>query len=101
MSENLWREFWILVGIAVLSLVLAEITGYPFLVAALGFGLYIAFTLRNLTQLNNAHLGDYFVTKDDAGGPSRLRYHGVTRILPGTAPEGTGPGRFNLTFRQY
>ena len=35
------------------------------------------------------------------GGPSRLRYHGVTRILSGTAPEGTGPGRFNLTFRQY
>jgi alkylated DNA repair protein (DNA oxidative demethylase) len=35
------------------------------------------------------------------GGPSRLRYHGVTRILPGTAPEGTGPGRFNLTLRQY
>lgn len=35
------------------------------------------------------------------GGPSRLRYHGITRILPGTAPEGTGPGRFNLTFRQY
>jgi DNA alkylation damage repair protein AlkB len=35
------------------------------------------------------------------GGPSRLRYHGVARILPGTAPEGTGPGRFNLTFRQW
>ncbi len=35
------------------------------------------------------------------GGPSRLRYHGVTRIMPGTAPEGTGPGRLNLTFRQY
>lgn len=35
------------------------------------------------------------------GGPSRLRYHGVTRILPGTAPEHTGPGRYNLTFRQY
>jgi DNA alkylation damage repair protein AlkB len=35
------------------------------------------------------------------GGPSRLRYHGVTRIQPGTAPEGTGPGRINLTFRQY
>lgn len=32
-------------------------------------------------------------------GPSRLRFHGVTRIQPGTAPEGTGPGRFNLTFR--
>ena len=35
------------------------------------------------------------------GGPSRLRYHGVTRVQPGTAPEGTGPGRFNLTFRQW
>ena len=35
------------------------------------------------------------------GGASRLRFHGVTRILPGTAPAGTGPGRFNLTFRQY
>jgi DNA alkylation damage repair protein AlkB len=35
------------------------------------------------------------------GGPSRLRFHGVTRIQAGTAPEGTGPGRFNLTFRQY
>lgn len=35
------------------------------------------------------------------GGPSRLRFHGVTRILSGTAPEGTGPGRLNLTFRQW
>ncbi len=35
------------------------------------------------------------------GGPSRLRFHGVTKILSGTAPPGTGPGRFNLTFRQY
>lgn len=35
------------------------------------------------------------------GGASRLRYHGVTRILAGTAPEGIGPGRFNLTFRQW
>jgi alkylated DNA repair protein (DNA oxidative demethylase) len=34
------------------------------------------------------------------GGPSRLRFHGVTRIVPGTAPAGLGPGRFNLTFRQ-
>lgn len=35
------------------------------------------------------------------GGPSRLRFHGVTRIVAGTAPEGTGPGRFNLTFRRW
>lgn len=41
--------------------------------------------------------GDGFVM----GGPSRLRYHGVSRILPGTGPEGIGvKGRFNLTFRQ-
>jgi alkylated DNA repair protein (DNA oxidative demethylase) len=42
--------------------------------------------------------GDAFVM----GGPSRLRYHGVTRILPGTAPpELRMEGRFNLTFRRY
>jgi DNA alkylation damage repair protein AlkB len=36
------------------------------------------------------------------GGPSRLRYHGVARILPQTAPrELAMTGRFNLTFRQY
>jgi DNA alkylation damage repair protein AlkB len=42
--------------------------------------------------------GDAFVF----GGPARLRYHGVSRILPGTAPLELGlAGRFNLTFRQY
>jgi DNA alkylation damage repair protein AlkB len=36
------------------------------------------------------------------GGPSRLRYHGVSGILAGTAPKELGiQGRFNLTFRQY
>ena len=36
------------------------------------------------------------------GGPARLRYHGVSRIIPGTAPsELEMSGRFNLTFRQY
>jgi DNA alkylation damage repair protein AlkB len=42
--------------------------------------------------------GDAFVF----GGPSRLRYHGVSRIVPNTAPPELGlAGRFNLTFRQY
>ena len=42
--------------------------------------------------------GDAFVI----GGPARLRYHGVSRIIPGTAPAELGiTGRFNLTFRQY
>lgn len=36
------------------------------------------------------------------GGSSRLRYHGVARILPGTAPSQLEVrGRFNLAFRQY
>lgn len=42
--------------------------------------------------------GDAFVF----GGPARLRYHGVSRIVPGTAPAALGlTGRFNLTFRQF
>ena len=42
--------------------------------------------------------GDAFVF----GGPARLRYHGVSRIVPGTAPRELDlEGRFNLTFRQY
>ena len=41
--------------------------------------------------------GDAFVF----GGPSRLRYHGVSRVTPGTAPRALDlPGRFNLTLRQ-
>jgi alkylated DNA repair dioxygenase AlkB len=36
------------------------------------------------------------------GGPSRLRFHGVSGIIAGTAPADLGiEGRYNLTFRQY
>ena len=42
--------------------------------------------------------GDAFVF----GGPARLRYHGVSRIVPDTAPKELNlKGRFNLTLRQY
>ena len=42
--------------------------------------------------------GDAFVF----GGSARLRYHGVSRIVPGSAPHELDlDGRFNLTFRQY
>jgi alkylated DNA repair protein (DNA oxidative demethylase) len=42
--------------------------------------------------------GDGFVF----GGASRLRHHGVSGIVPGSAPAGLGlGGRLNLTFRQY
>ena len=42
--------------------------------------------------------GDAFVF----GGPARLRYHGVSGIMPGTGPRELGfEGRLNLTFRQF
>ena len=42
--------------------------------------------------------GDAFVF----GGPARLRFHGVSRMVPETAPRELGlSGRFNLTLRQY
>jgi DNA oxidative demethylase len=42
--------------------------------------------------------GDVFVF----GGAARLRYHGITRVLPGTAPPGLPfSGRLNLTFRKF
>jgi alkylated DNA repair protein (DNA oxidative demethylase) len=42
--------------------------------------------------------GDLFVF----GGPSRFAYHGVPRVLPGTADPATGldTGRLNLTLRE-
>jgi DNA alkylation damage repair protein AlkB len=42
--------------------------------------------------------GDAFVF----GGASRLRYHGVSGIIPRSAPAELGmSGRYNLTFRRY
>lgn len=40
--------------------------------------------------------GDLFVF----GGPSRLAFHGVTKIFPGTAPAGLITGRLNITLRE-
>jgi DNA alkylation damage repair protein AlkB len=53
---------------------------------------------RDPVEMIPLESGDVFVF----GGPSRLRYHGVSRTTPGTAPEELSlAGRFNLTFRQY
>ena len=42
--------------------------------------------------------GDAFVM----GGPSRLRFHGIAKILPATGPPDLGlTGRISLTFRQF
>jgi DNA alkylation damage repair protein AlkB len=53
---------------------------------------------RDAVEARMLESGDAFVF----GGPARLRYHGVSRIIPGTAPpELALAGRYNLTFRQY
>jgi alkylated DNA repair protein (DNA oxidative demethylase) len=53
---------------------------------------------RDAIQAMPLESGDVFVF----GGPARLRYHGVSRVIPGTSPpELKLSGRLNLTFRQY
>jgi DNA oxidative demethylase len=60
--------------------------------------LFGGFKRRDPVETILLESGDAFVF----GGPSRLRYHGVSRLLPGTAPAALGiEGRFNLTFREY
>lgn len=53
---------------------------------------------RDAVETIQLKSGDAFVF----GGPSRLRYHGVSRILAGSGPPDLGfEGRINLTFRQF
>jgi alkylated DNA repair protein (DNA oxidative demethylase) len=53
---------------------------------------------RDPVEKMSLESGDAFVF----GGPARLRYHGVTRIEPGTGPAGLPfEGRLNLTFREF
>jgi alkylated DNA repair protein (DNA oxidative demethylase) len=53
---------------------------------------------REPVQMIPLESGDGFVF----GGPARLRYHGVSRISPNTAPPELGVGgRVSLTFRQF
>jgi two-component system phosphate regulon sensor histidine kinase PhoR len=52
MQRGLWREIWVLAGVAIASLVLGATTGRYFIVAAVGFGLYIASHLRHLRRLH-------------------------------------------------
>ena len=60
--------------------------------------LFGGFTRKEPIEPMLLESGDAFVF----GGPSRLRYHGVSRIIPGTAPPALGlSGRYNLTFRRY
>ena len=76
-------------------------SGVPIVSVSLGdtarfqFG---GFRRRDPVETLMLESGDVFVF----GAASRLRYHGVSRILPGTAPPALGlAGRLNLTFRKY
>ena len=52
---------------------------------------------RDPVEIIDLKSGDAFIF----GGPARLRYHGIARILPGSAPEDLGfDGRISLTFRE-
>ena len=68
MHPGLWREIWILIGIAVLSLFFGALTGRPFLIAAGGFGFYIAWTLRHLRNLHRWLLDRRAGDIPEAGG---------------------------------
>jgi alkylated DNA repair protein (DNA oxidative demethylase) len=75
--------------------------GHPVVSISLGdtarfqFG---GFRRRDPVETIPLESGDAFVF----GGPARLRYHGISRIVPRTAPPQLDiSGRFNLTFRQY
>ena len=75
-------------GVPVVSLSLGDTARFQ-------FG---GFTRREPVETLLLESGDAFVF----GGAARLRYHGVARILPGTAPPWLElRGRYNLTFRQF
>jgi alkylated DNA repair protein (DNA oxidative demethylase) len=75
--------------------------GHPVVSISLGDTARFQFgglTRREPVESLRLESGDAFVF----GGPARLRYHGVSRIMPGTAPPSLAlDGRFNLTFRAY
>jgi len=75
--------------------------GFPVVSISLGDTarfLFGGMTRRDPIDAIPLESGDAFVF----GGPARLRYHGVSRIIPGTAPmELELSGRFNLTLRRY
>jgi alkylated DNA repair protein (DNA oxidative demethylase) len=51
---------------------------------------------RERTQTLVVHSGDVLIM----GGPSRMRFHGVRKIYPGTSPLPGVAGRYSLTFRK-
>ncbi|TWF93900.1 alpha-ketoglutarate-dependent dioxygenase AlkB family protein [Saccharopolyspora dendranthemae] len=72
-------------------------------VVSLSIGDTCTFRFGN-TETRNRPYQDIDLTSGDLfvfGGPSRLAYHGVPKVHPGTAPAGCGldTGRINITMR--
>jgi len=75
----------------------------PAPVVSLSVGDGCTFRFGNTDNRNKPYT-DLLLASGDAfvfGGPSRLAFHGVTGIHPGTAPDGCGieHGRINITMR--
>jgi len=71
----------------------------PVLSVSLGDTAYFRFGTANLkgeTRRLKLNSGDILMF----GGPARLMYHGIDRILPGTSTLVPGGGRINLTLRR-
>lgn len=81
MRPGLWREIWILAGIALGSLVLGAISGRHFLVAAIGFGLYIAAQLRNLYRLHRWLQNRSGQEIPDAGGLWGEAFNEIRKLM--------------------
>lgn len=71
----------------------------PVLSVSLGDSAYFRFgtgSAKSGTRRVKLNSGDVLVF----GGPARLMYHGIDRILPGTSTLVPGGGRINLTLRR-
>jgi alkylated DNA repair protein (DNA oxidative demethylase) len=71
----------------------------PVLSVSLGDSAYFRFggtRAKGSTRQLKLNSGDVLMF----GGPARLRYHGIDRILPGTSTLVPGGGRINLTLRR-
>src|SRR3972149_1296322 len=86
MHPGLWREIWILVGIAALSLFFGALTGRPFLIAACGFGFYIAWTLRHLRNLHRWLLDRRAGDIPEAGGLWGEVFDEIHKLVKQAAP---------------
>lgn len=76
-----------------------DATDAPVLSVSLGDSAYFRFGTANLkgeTKRLKLNSGDVLTF----GGPARLMYHGIDRILPGTSTLVPGGGRINLTLRR-